>query len=275
MADRHRYQSPGQNWVSQGVLMSNNRPESPPSTLMAAGARPPVSHHLHLGAMVPKAMGFTPALQDGHFHRGWERPELTLDVIDRPTTPPRPTTPLSLQRSRTASRIPISHNGSQRSPPDSQRSYRNQQSPPESQRSYRELPESQRSYRESRQPAPSTPPTSNAGQRPMQQLQALQRGGSFSTIGAAGSRTPVGDHMNLGSGYTPAVGFHATAHGGGGGVFFPRELQQNPAPLWHAGDQSSGYVHALRQPQVTPGVMRQPAASTETYGNDRLSLFAA
>jgi len=259
--DRHRYASPGQNWVSNARMVPNDRLS--PSVTPAAGARPPVSHHLHLGAMVPKAMGFTPALQDGNFHRGWERPELTLDVTHSPSTPPRSTPPHTVQRIR--SRVPIYHNSeSQLSPPESQRT------PPASQRSHLE---SQRSYRDSLARASPNPTPRPTGSGTTSQMSALQRGSS--RLGAAGTRTPAGDHMNLRRGMQPAVGINATAFGGGGGVFFPNELQQNPAPLWHAGDQSSGYVHALRQPQVTQGVLRRPAASTEAHTTGHLSLYAA
>jgi len=76
-----------------------------------AGCRPPVSHHMKNGSMLPEAMGYIPSLPDRNFHRGWE-PE-RVDVV-RPRqmlVPPvwkpdsqRSITPPSSYRSNTACR---------------------------------------------------------------------------------------------------------------------------------------------------------------------------
>lgn len=58
---------PGQPMVANGEMQGRT------PTMQPAGRRAPVSHHMSLGAgMVPEAMGYSPALPDGDFGRGWQ-----------------------------------------------------------------------------------------------------------------------------------------------------------------------------------------------------------
>ena len=73
--------SPGQGWMARAEAQ-----QAP--VVQPAGRRPPVSHHMDLGSMVPEAMGFSPSLPDREFHRGWSRaPRLELAIPSQRAAP--------------------------------------------------------------------------------------------------------------------------------------------------------------------------------------------
>lgn len=217
--NRSRYVLPGQNYVAQGHSPSR---QSPQRATPAAGQRPPVSHHLSLGNMIPEAMGFSPALQDRNFHRGWDRPHLELEV-----------------------QVPASHRSHGRLPI---RAWA--ETPPESQRSL----ESMRGSRDttpreptggSSPPRAQSPPRTQSAPRTRAAWMDLppsnqpghyvaNRLASPSHHGAAGARPPAGDHFKVGN-MTPSVGCRDSASPdgkGGGGVSFPWQVQSRPSALW-------------------------------------------
>jgi hypothetical protein len=226
--------SPNQGWVAHGHLpRSPERYARPGSSPPAAGARPPVSHHLQLGQMVPGVMAHSPSLEGTSYHRGWEhRPHNLLHVQvpnshrDVPTAVGSP--PRTIERSRTASRLPIFPTGGATgmvTPPESERGSREgtprEASPPRSGGSWMNLPVT-------------------TGVR------GRERDVSQPHWGAAGAKPPASDHLMVGRGCAPAVGLRDSTHGGGGGVFFPRELQAKPSHLWVSGASRPSGIQQLR-----------------------------
>lgn len=223
----------GQNYVAHGHLPGSPgaRPASSPP---AAGCRPPVSHHFHVGAMVPEAMAHSPSFEGTNYHRGWDRPSLLLDVTPSSHravhggSPPR-----TAHRSNTASRLPISPAaGGNESPPPSDRSYREVTPRTAAARRW--------SHSSSPPASPPTPLPAKGGGSWMNLpvttgVRGRERDVSPPQWGAAGMKPPASDHLMVGRGCSPAVGLRDSSHGGGGGVFFPGELQRQPSALWATG----------------------------------------
>jgi hypothetical protein len=127
---RQRTCNPGQPWVAHGRLANQHANQQSSGAVPPAGCRPPVTHHLNLGNMVPTAMGYSPSLPEQSFHRGWEHIPLQLDVRAEPSRRGRDGySPAPSGRSIAAT---CGHD-SQRSMP-SERSYRHLVTPPASQR---------------------------------------------------------------------------------------------------------------------------------------------
>ena len=234
-----RTMSPGQKWVAHGHLPSSHGARSSSPSPPAAGCRPPVSHHLQLGAMVPGVMAHSPSLEGTSYHRGWEhRPPTLLRVQTAGPTSHRevPTSvgspPRTIERSRTATRLPISPTGG---------GY-GMATPPESQRGSREG-----TPREASPPPPAQRSGGSWMNLPVTTgVRGRERDVSPPHWGAAGARPPVSDHLMVGRGCAPSVGLRDSTHGGGGGVFFPRELQEKPTHLWATGASRPSGIQQLR-----------------------------